>query len=429
LPANPSPAGATQTTQDRKKRGVYAEQIRVLYTNANAGVWVTAFVATLLSYLQWKVISHPIILAWLTFMLAVSSVRFILARCYWRAARADTNTRGWANTFTIGTGLSAVGWGVAGVVLYPQAQLANQVILAFVLGGMMLGAGSILAARPEAFLAFIIPTGVPVSVRFLLEGDGSHLAMGSLTTIFTAATLIATWRIYLTVRSSLNLRFEKEDLVVDLRIAKNHADTLNQELEARVQLRTVELHQTNERLRTEIEQRKQAEERLQAALAKNEHLAFHDALTDIPNRRLLEDRFEQALARADRQHHKAAVLALDLDNFKELNDTFGHHVGDLVLQSVVTRVKARLRASDTLARTGGDEFTVLAEVTDARGAQTLVSAVELAFAQPLSVDGKLMTVRASIGMALYPDDGRSSDALCTAADKAMYLAKRAKKIG
>jgi diguanylate cyclase (GGDEF)-like protein/PAS domain S-box-containing protein len=167
--------------------------------------------------------------------------------------------------------------------------------------------------------------------------------------------------------------------------------------------------------------------RLQDALAENEYLASHDPLTGIPNRRLLEDRLEQALARADRQHHKVAVLALDLDNFKDVNDTFGHQVGDLVLKGVVTRVKARLRASDTLARTGGDEFTVLADVADAHGAHVLVSALELAFALPFSVEGNVVTTGASVGVALYPDDGRGADELRAAADEVMYVVKRSKK--
>ena len=405
MPADSALAEATQTTQDRRQQQVYAEQVRLLYINANAGVWVTVFVAAVLSYLQWKVVSHPIVVGWLVYMLAISTVRLTLAHDYWREA-SNTKPRRWANAFAIDTGLSGLGWGAAGVLLYPQAQLANQVILAFVLGGMMLGAGSILAARPEAFLAFIIPAGMPVSVRFLLQGDPAHLAMGLLGAVFTVATLLTTWRIYLTLRSSLNLQFENEDLVGDLESAKNDADRLNQELEVRVQLRTTELRE---------------------ALAENEYLATHDALTGTPNRRLLEDRLEQALARADREHHKVAVIELDLDNFKEVNDTFGHRVGDLVLKNVVARVKARLRASDTLARTGGDEFTVLADVADAEGAQALASALELAFAHPLEVDGNPVITRASLGVALYPDNGGSADELRAAADKMMYIAKRSKR--
>gem|GEM_PF-5432149 len=167
--------------------------------------------------------------------------------------------------------------------------------------------------------------------------------------------------------------------------------------------------------------------RLQESLAKNEFLATHDPLTGTPNRRLLEDRFQQALARADRQRHKVAVLALDLDNFKGVNDTYGHRVGDSLLKSAVARLRGRLRASDTLARTGGDEFTVLAEVTDAHGVRTLVSALELAFVLPHSVEGRLVTVGISIGAALYPDDGGSEDELRLVADKALYVVKRSRK--
>ena len=175
------------------------------------------------------------------------------------------------------------------------------------------------------------------------------------------------------------------------------------------------------------EEREKLVRRLQEALAENEYLAYHDALTGMPNRRLLEDRLEQALARADRQHHKVAVVALDLDNFKDVNDTFGHRVGDLVLKSAVARAEARLRASDTLARTGGDEFTLVADVADALGSQVLVSALELVFALPFEVEGKLVNPGASIGVALYPDDGRSADELRAAADRAMYVAKRSKR--
>ena len=175
------------------------------------------------------------------------------------------------------------------------------------------------------------------------------------------------------------------------------------------------------------EERERLVQKLQSALGENEYLAFHDALTGVPNRRLLEDRLEQALAGADRQHHKVAVLALDLDNFKDVNDMFGHRVGDLLLKGVVMRMQARLRASDTLARTGGDEFTVLANVADAPAAQVLALALERAFAPPFKVEDKLVTAGVSVGVALYPDDGHTADELRTAADKVMYVAKRCKR--
>jgi diguanylate cyclase (GGDEF)-like protein len=163
---------------------------------------------------------------------------------------------------------------------------------------------------------------------------------------------------------------------------------------------------------------------LEEQIQQSVHLAYHDALTGLPNRRLLQDRLVQALAHADRAGHKVAVLLLDLDDFKEVNDTFGHRVGDAALQQVVTRLASRMRASDTLARTGGDEFTVVSEVTAPHGAETLVAALESALILPIKVEGRLVRTGVSIGYALYPEDGADPLALCSAADKAMYDSKR-----
>jgi diguanylate cyclase (GGDEF)-like protein len=166
---------------------------------------------------------------------------------------------------------------------------------------------------------------------------------------------------------------------------------------------------------------------LEDQIAKTEYLAYHDDLTGLPNRRLLEDRLEQALTRADRSGSKVAVLLLDLDHFKEVNDTYGHRIGDLALKQVVMRLSGRMRMSDTLARSGGDEFTVVSDVSDAHGAQVLVADLELAFTVPFKLEGKLVNTGLSVGMALYPDDGRTSDQLLAAADHAMYAAKRASR--
>jgi diguanylate cyclase (GGDEF)-like protein len=163
---------------------------------------------------------------------------------------------------------------------------------------------------------------------------------------------------------------------------------------------------------------------LEEQIHKNEYLAYHDALTGLPNRRLLEDRLEQALTRAARAGRKVAVFLIDLDRFKEVNDTFGHRIGDLALQQVVLRLSSRMRAADTLARSGGDEFTVVSDVSDEHGADILISALESALAVPLRVEGQLIQTGMSIGVALYPDHGHSPDELRAAADQAMYLAKR-----
>ena len=144
---------------------------------------------------------------------------------------------------------------------------------------------------------------------------------------------------------------------------------------------------------------------LQASLAEKEYLATHDALTGLPNRRLLADRFQQALTRADRQRSRLAVLAIDLDFFKIVNDRFGHSVGDLVLKTTADRLATRLRKSDTVSRTGGDEFTVLAEVSNGQAAGNLADALRKVLIEPISQSAYQIIIDASIGVAIYPEDG------------------------
>lgn len=155
--------------------------------------------------------------------------------------------------------MAGLGWGMAGVMLYPEQDAMRQVFLVFVLGGMMLGASSLLAPRTEAFLAFLLPSGILPALRLMAQSDDEHIAMGILAALFTVAVVVTTWRLHRTIESSLNLQFVNQDLVEDLREANNRTEALNQELELRVEARTAELHQAAKRLRTEIEQREKME--------------------------------------------------------------------------------------------------------------------------------------------------------------------------
>jgi diguanylate cyclase (GGDEF)-like protein/PAS domain S-box-containing protein len=171
----------------------------------------------------------------------------------------------------------------------------------------------------------------------------------------------------------------------------------------------------------DISERKRLEERLR-------HQALHDALTNLPNRTLLYDRLEQAIRSAHRNHSSCALLLLDLDRFKEINDTFGHHCGDLLLQEMSLRLQRALRQSDTIARLGGDEFAVLLPHTDEAGAVHAAEKLQKALSEPIELEGDPVgtpvDVQASIGAAVYPRDGEDADTLMRRADVAMYLAKR-----
>ncbi len=170
-------------------------------------------------------------------------------------------------------------------------------------------------------------------------------------------------------------------------------------------------------MRREIHQR-------QTAL---EHQAMHDALTGLPNRALLHDRLEQAMHLANRQQADMVFVLMDLDRFKEINDTLGHPVGDQVLQQIGQRLAANLRESDTVARLGGDEFAIVATDLRAHEVPAFLDKIVHVVSQVLTVGGQDLYVGASLGVALFPQHGRDAATLIRRADIAMYRAKRNKR--
>ncbi len=189
------------------------------------------------------------------------------------------------------------------------------------------------------------------------------------------------------------------------------------ELEQRVLERTNELTVTNQQLQKEIFERVQAEQRIW-------HVAHHDALTGLPNRTLLHDRLEQALAQALRDNHRVGVMFLDLDRFKSINDTLGHPVGDELLKQVAGRIEAAVRAVDTVSRLGGDEFIViLRELAGPDDAVLVAEKIVQTLAMPINAVGHELCVTPSIGISIFPDDGLEALQLMKNADTAMYHAK------
>ena len=165
---------------------------------------------------------------------------------------------------------------------------------------------------------------------------------------------------------------------------------------------------------------------LEDQIEHNKHLALHDELTGLPNRRLFQDRLVNALERARRSGSEAALLLVDLDYFKQVNDTAGHHVGDLLLKRVADIFSGRVRRTDTVARTGGDEFSIiLEEPTSFTDAEYVAHSLLQLLNPPLELEGHRVSISASIGIAVFPGDGSSADFLRIAADRHMYAVKRA----
>jgi diguanylate cyclase (GGDEF)-like protein len=169
--------------------------------------------------------------------------------------------------------------------------------------------------------------------------------------------------------------------------------------------------------------RRQAEE-LRHHAATKEHQALHDPLTGLPNRVLFADRISQAIRIAKRSGDEVAVFLMDLDRFKEVNDTLGHHSGDLLLQELAVRLQRALRTSDTVARLGGDEFGVLLpDLVDRQAIEEVVDRIRAAVERPFYVQDLPLAIETSIGVSIFPEHGQDVDALLQKADVAMYMAK------
>ena len=189
------------------------------------------------------------------------------------------------------------------------------------------------------------------------------------------------------------------------------------QLEALVEQRTQQLSQTVAALELKVAEQ-------QATEARAERLALFDGLTGLPNRHLLADRATQAIDIARRSDEPLAVLFLDLDHFKNVNDSLGHRAGDSLLTQLAARLRAAVREQDTVARTGGDEFVLVLPLTDIAGAAHLATKLMSLASAPFQLDHLELTVTPSMGIAMFPTDGDDFETLCKCADAAMYRAKR-----
>lgn len=197
-----------------------------------------------------------------------------------------------------------------------------------------------------------------------------------------------------------------------------------QRLEELVEQRTAELQQSNRKLLETNKELNAAYDRLRSTEQRIRHMAHHDILTGLPNRALIEDRVNQAVSYADRHKTLVALLFVDLDNFKRINDSLGHQVGDKFLQHVADRLRGCVRKSDTVGRLGGDEFVICLSGLDRNSQAALVARKILEqLGMGFQVDGHDLSSGGSVGISMFPADGSTPEELLRAADAAMYRAK------
>jgi len=262
-----------------ERRQLYAGQVELLYAQAPVGLIATLVNSIILTFVLWEVVSQEVLMIWLTCLLLVTSARYVLVYIYRHRSAESLEPGRWGNWFTIGTASSGIIWGSAGIFLFPLESVPHQVFLAFVMGGMVAGAVGVFSVMKRTFLAYSLPTLLPVNVHYFIQGGDIHVAMGLMILLFTILMVATSGRINTVTVSSLKLRFENAGLVRRLATKKEHVERLNakleseiaqrrkaqealqrshQELEQQVMERTSKLRATNEQLRQEIEDRKRA---------------------------------------------------------------------------------------------------------------------------------------------------------------------------
>ena len=230
--------------------------------------------------------------------------------------------------------------------------------------------------------------------------------------------------------SSVNTALKQDGSTEEPAVAIVEAIERSEAVEGKVQEAAEKLSVVNQALALEVHARHALEQQLDTVTQESEsalHAAFHDALTGLPNRALFDNRLEHGLAQAKRHGFTLAVMFVDLDGFKAINDKHGHAVGDALLQSVADRLQENTREDDTVSRYGGDEFLyLLMSIDDDKHVLQIAEKIAAAIQKPCALTVGEVVVKSSIGISIFPKDGSTAADLIESADKAMYQAKRAK---
>ena len=364
-------AGPGGKVPDREiEERVRSEVVDLLYGQVPLSAAISALVASILCALLWNVTSHDVLGAWWLVVAMLSAARLLLAFAYRRRSR-DTDARAWERRFIVTLIMTGVAWGIGAWAVMPKDSLAYQAVVYFFLMGMAGGAVANYSGHPRTATATVILVMLPATVWLALEDNVLTRAMAIGAVIYVVAAFRAATTLSASLRHSIRLTHE-----------------------------------------------------LAIARADAERLARTDELTGMRNRRAFYELGELAMAQAKRYDDPIAVISLDIDHFKKVNDTWGHATGDETLRLVALIIQRTIRTSDIAGRVGGEEFAiVLPRATPEQAlamAERLRAAMEKA---PLYHDRGEIHFTSSFGVAVRDAENDTLDRLLAEADKALYEAK------
>ncbi|TVT58031.1 MAG: EAL domain-containing protein [Sedimenticola thiotaurini] len=402
---------------------VLTQQIKLLFNNALPANLTVITITLLLTITFWDKLDRVQLLSWSAIQVTTSLARILLLIHYEKTPK-KCHPGTWGRRYVFSTLLVGTAWGcLTLLMLTTDEQFVHYVIFLVIFGTISVSV-PVLASYLPAFFAYVLPQSLFLICVLILQGTQWSLLLSAAALIYTGLIAATSRNMNRQICHSIKLETHNQSLVESLGSEVVQRKAIQEELELhklhlehQVALRTEELTRSNENLQKEIQIRTQAEKNLQ-------HLAHHDTLTNLPNRLLLDARLDHAIKRAHRNKSKLAVLFLDLDNFKHINDSLGHSAGDQLLQKVTERLSDATREDDTIARLGGDEFVVLMEaVKDTTDIICLAQKILDHINKPFEVNGESIFTGCSIGISLYPTDGDSPATLLRNADAAMYRTK------
>jgi diguanylate cyclase (GGDEF)-like protein len=364
--------------QANKKTTIeYAQLKHLLSVNART-VLASAILALMLAWIESSAIPTNILFTWLAVMLSVNIIR--VAVCQYQLKHPTYHPdiiKQRLNLFRVGLMFSSIMWGVISLIVIDYGLLEHQLFVSYVIAGLSAGAVVSYSIDRISAMTYLIFAVLPTLLGFIWVGHEISIPMAFAGFVYMTFSIYSIYNYHRNLVESILLR-------------------------------------------------RQAVEREEEI----KRLAFYDVLTNLPNRRLLMDRLHHALVMSRRSGKRGALLFLDLDHFKMLNDTLGHSMGDLLLMQVAERLKQCVRESDTVARLGGDEFVVMLEDLSEDSSEA-TQEVELITSQilarlnlPYQLGDLEYISTPSIGVAMFGDHGESHDELLKHADIAMYQAKK-----
>ncbi len=375
-----------------------AERVKLLFQLFGAGQASLLSIVAITAVALWNEVPHVKLVVWLALVVALSLVRATVYFGYQRARPLPNEAARWEYYFAAGASMMGLLWAAFIVLFFPPSTIEHQLLILLVITGVPVGAIGVLSPSTLAYFGYFIPAMVMLMLKFSMLGSQADATLAALVLVYGVTLLFIFRTLHNNLLENLKIKFHNQNLLQSLGVM-HRIEEINQELEM------------------ELGERKRTEDRMR-------HLAYHDTLTGLPNRGALQEHLHLMLNQAHQEQRRVGVLFLDVDRFKNVNDTLGHISGDTVLKVCAERLVRCVRHEDIVARTGGDEFVVvLSQVHDMNDVARVAQQIIDSLSAEISLGTQQLRTSSSVGISLYPDDGVEAETLLKNADTAMYAAK------